>query len=151
KQVMQEIDSTFDEKNLGIAKFSRFCQEAAQRGLLSVTKLDNGQLEVDLPLAEATGETPIARAEAPATEVTAQAPSGEERGGRRGRRGRGGRGRDREREPRESVQARAETAPVTAEHEVIAPPAVEPEVQPERAVEPPVEHKPAAPERKPVS
>src|SRR5262252_8192844 len=49
KQVMQEIDSTFDEKNLGISKFSRFCQEAAQRGLLSVTKLDNGQLEVDLP------------------------------------------------------------------------------------------------------
>src|SRR4249919_1266741 len=35
KQVMQEIDSTFDEKNLGISKFSRFCQEAAQRGLLS--------------------------------------------------------------------------------------------------------------------
>src|SRR5437016_3318434 len=49
KQVMQEIDSTFDEKNLGIAKFSRFCQEAAQRGLLSLTKLENGQLEVDLP------------------------------------------------------------------------------------------------------
>src|SRR5439155_18227597 len=49
KQVMQEIDSTFDEKNLGIAKFSRFCQEAAQRGLLSVSKPDNGQLEVDLP------------------------------------------------------------------------------------------------------
>ena len=35
KQVMQEIDSTFDEKNLGMSKFSRFCQEAAQRGLLS--------------------------------------------------------------------------------------------------------------------
>ena len=34
KQVMQDIDSTFDEKNLGISKFSRFCQEAAQRGLL---------------------------------------------------------------------------------------------------------------------
>ena len=52
KQVMQEIDSTFDEKNLGISKFSRFCQEAAQRGLLSVTKLENGQLEVDLPAAD---------------------------------------------------------------------------------------------------
>src|SRR6201993_5451029 len=43
KQVMQEIDSTFDEKNLGHAKFSRFCQEAAQRGLLKITKLENGQ------------------------------------------------------------------------------------------------------------
>ena len=33
KQVMQEIDSTFDEKDLGMAKFSRFVQDAAQRGL----------------------------------------------------------------------------------------------------------------------
>src|SRR5690349_19493431 len=28
KQVMQEIDGTFDEKNLGISKFSKFCLEA---------------------------------------------------------------------------------------------------------------------------
>src|SRR6185312_12942130 len=84
KQVMQEIDSTFDEKNLGIAKFSRFCQEAAQRGLLSVTKLDNGQLEVDLPAAQTTSETPAPRAEAPAAETAVPAPASEERGGRRG-------------------------------------------------------------------
>src|SRR5438270_13069658 len=66
KQVMQDIDSTFDEKNLGISKFSRFCQEAAQRGLLSVSKLDNGQLEVDLPDASVmstTAETRAPRAE----------------------------------------------------------------------------------------
>ena len=55
KQVMQQIDSTFDEKNLGISKFSRFCQEAAQKGLLAVTKLENGQLEVDLPSRYADG------------------------------------------------------------------------------------------------
>ena len=59
KQVMQEIDRTFDEKNLGMSKFSRFCQEAAQRGLLSVTKLENGQLEVDVPGVLGT-ETPVA-------------------------------------------------------------------------------------------
>src|SRR3977135_3500567 len=59
KQVMQEIDSSFDEKNLGISKFSRFCQEAAQRGLLSVTKLDNGQLEVDLPAPGTVAEVPM--------------------------------------------------------------------------------------------
>src|SRR6476620_6706697 len=41
KQVMQEIDNSFDEKNLGISKFSRFCLEAAQRGLISVNKLEN--------------------------------------------------------------------------------------------------------------
>src|SRR5437870_3209220 len=57
KQVMQEIDASFDEKDLGIAKFSRFCQEAAQRGLLSLTKLENGQLEVDLPAGRASAPT----------------------------------------------------------------------------------------------
>src|SRR4026207_2516598 len=46
KQVMQDIDPTFDEKNLGMSKFSKFCQDAATRGLLKVTKLENGQLEV---------------------------------------------------------------------------------------------------------
>jgi uncharacterized protein (TIGR00288 family) len=110
KQVMQDIDNTFDEKHLGISKFSRFCQEAAQRGLLSVSKLDNGQLEVDLPAASlsVTAETRVPRAEP----VAVATPAGEtpapidDRPPRRGRRGRGGRGRDREerepREPRES-------------------------------------------------
>src|SRR3954467_2295696 len=76
KQVMQDIDNTFDEKHLGISKFSRFCQEAAQRGLLSVSKLENGQLEVDLPDASAivpTGESRTARADA----STVAAPSGD--------------------------------------------------------------------------
>ncbi len=114
KQVMQEIDNSFDEKNLGISKFSRFCQEAAQRGLLTVTKLDNGQLEVDIPGAITT-EVPVraaaATASAPgeATEATEAPATGEERAGRRSRRGRGGRGRDREsrgeREPRATPAA----------------------------------------------
>ena len=51
KQVMQEIDSSFDEKNVGKAKFSLFVAEAAKRGLVSLNKLENGQLEVDLPKA----------------------------------------------------------------------------------------------------
>ncbi|MGQ0642709.1 MAG: NYN domain-containing protein [Gemmatimonadaceae bacterium] len=46
KQVMQEIDPAFEEKNAGFSKFSRFVQEAVGKGLLKVTKLDNGQLEV---------------------------------------------------------------------------------------------------------
>src|SRR5919107_885229 len=37
KQVMQELDSNFDEKTLGHSKFSRFTQEAAERGLLKMT------------------------------------------------------------------------------------------------------------------
>src|SRR5689334_10715955 len=35
KQVMQDIDPGFDEKNLGMSKFSRFVHEAHQKGLLS--------------------------------------------------------------------------------------------------------------------
>jgi hypothetical protein len=46
KQVMQDIDPQFDEKNLGKSKFSKFCQDAAEQGLIKVTKLENGQLEV---------------------------------------------------------------------------------------------------------
>src|SRR5262247_1784486 len=32
KQVMQDIDPTFDEKNLGMSKFSKFCMEASTQG-----------------------------------------------------------------------------------------------------------------------
>ena len=113
KQVMQDIDSTFDEKNLGISKFSRFCQEAAQRGLLSVTKLDNGQLEVDLPgtavhtetRASGLGEAHAMKA-APAAETEGAATSEE-----RGRRSRRGRGRGREREEREPREPRVPREP----------------------------------------
>jgi len=138
KQVMQEIDNTFDEKNLGISKFSRFCQEAAQRGLLSVTKLDNGQLEVDYP-GTVTAETAVrtapqaATVAAPGETGETPAPSSEERGGRRGRRGRGGRGRDREdreprgeREPRPTPIAAATEPPVEDEASPTPAPIVEP-------------------------
>jgi len=99
KQVMQEIDNTFDEKNLGISKFSRFCLEASQRGLISVNKLENGQLEVALPHG---GTLPAGQDEAsgPRPGVvdengTREAKELREERSRRGRRGRG-RGRDRE-------------------------------------------------------
>jgi len=137
KQVMQEIDSTFDEKNLGISKFSRFCQEAAQRGLLSVTKLDNGQLEVDLPSVATVTRT--VRAEAPAAPEAADGVAGEERGPRRGRRGRGGRGGGREREPRAATPS-VSAAPVEIEQPA-ATSAAQPAAQVERAAEshPPAE------------
>jgi uncharacterized protein (TIGR00288 family) len=115
KQVMQEVDSTFDEKNLGISKFSRFCQEAAQRGLLTVTKLDNGQLEVDLPGVSAGTELPGLRSEALSATDGADAPAPEERGPRRGRRGRGGRGRDREDRPaRDAAREHVAAQPMAA-------------------------------------
>jgi uncharacterized protein (TIGR00288 family) len=93
KQVMQQIDSSFDEKNLGMSKFSRFVTEAAHRGLLTLTKLENGQLEVgppgavrSLPAGQEGAQPPAPRL-APAEGEVAERP-------RRGRRG--GRGRDRD-------------------------------------------------------
>ena len=84
KQVMQQMDSSFDEKNVGKSKFSLFVTEAAKKGLLSLTKLENGQYEVDLPHADG-GLPPSQRA------PVAEAPeNGEARRSRRG-----GRGRDR--------------------------------------------------------
>ena len=46
KQVMQELDPTFDEGGLGFSKFSKFLTEASSRGLVKLRKLDNGQYEV---------------------------------------------------------------------------------------------------------
>src|SRR5688572_1769328 len=93
KQVMQEIDPTFDEKDLGISKFSKFCQEAAAKGLLSARRLENGQLEVDVAGAIAGDSAPVETAPEKARPV--------ELTDERGRRRRGGRGRGgRDREPR---------------------------------------------------
>src|SRR5258708_5593805 len=83
KQVMQEIDSSFDEKDLGMSKFSRFVQDAVQRGLISATKLENGQLEIGLPgerAAEPAAET-ASRAEATVTTGADRKPRGSGGGG----------------------------------------------------------------------
>ena len=105
KQVMQEIDASFDEKDLGMSKFSRFCLEASQKGLLHVHKLENGQLEVGLP--RKAGESVVASAPAA---VDGDAEERESR--RRGRRGRGGRGRDAR--PREGATPAEGTSAVDA-------------------------------------
>ena len=46
KQVMLDIDSTFDEKSLGFSKFSRFVSEASRKGLIEIRRMENGQLEI---------------------------------------------------------------------------------------------------------
>jgi uncharacterized protein (TIGR00288 family) len=157
KQVMQEIDSSFDEKNLGISKFSRFCLEAAQRGLISVNKLDNGQLEVGLP--RDTETTPAEAAAAAARGAAMAEENGarearedgvrrqanearderarEERN-RRGRRGRG-RGRDREdRGPRVEAPRAMPAAQEVGEDVGVTPP------HGDKLVHPPA-HAPASP------
>ena len=160
KQVMQEIDSSFDEKNLGISKFSRFCLEAAQRGLISVNKLENGQLEVGLPRetvpAIPSGEAPAqrpalvtaeengaregrdesGRREERARDERGRDERGRDERGRRGRRGRG-RGRDREdRGPRTDAQRAASTAPEVVEESTATPPHGDKLVHPPAAAAP---------------
>jgi uncharacterized protein (TIGR00288 family) len=46
KQVMLEIDPTFDEKTAGFTKFNRFLTEAAHRDLIRLRKGESGQYEV---------------------------------------------------------------------------------------------------------
>jgi uncharacterized protein (TIGR00288 family) len=75
KQVMQEIDPSFDEKDVGFSRFSKFVQEAAHRGLIVTTRLDNGQYEIAL------GHGGGAAAAIPAaTEVAPAAPAAPRRG-----------------------------------------------------------------------
>lgn len=113
KQVMQQIDSSFDEKNLGMSKFSRFVSEAAQRGLLTLTKLENGQFEVGPPRsggAPAAGEV---AAESPAPRLAAPRTEDGEASDRPRRSRRGGRGRDRDRE-RTPRPAQTQATPTSA-------------------------------------
>lgn len=132
KQVMQEIDATFDEKDLGMSKFSRFCMEASQKGLLHVHKLENGQLEVGPPRGK-SGDV-AAAASAPAAERT-EGEREEREGRRRGRRGRGGRGRDRDDRPRDAAATPAEGS-ATVASDAAAPAAAAPS-RPERGDRPP--------------
>ena len=110
KQVMQEIDSTFDEKDLGMAKFSRFAQEAAQRGLIRVTKLENGQMEVDVATARPSRARHHPTEAAPRPRLERDGETAEESAARRSRRGRGGRGRGRDREPRVASESTTSSA-----------------------------------------
>jgi len=115
KQVMQDIDNSFDEKNLGMAKFSRFVTEAAQRGLLTLTKLENGQMEVDIVGGGAAAAAPPAPRAAAPNGLPEERANGTEETARRGRRGRG-RGRDRNRgAPATGAAREAPAAPPAAE------------------------------------
>ena len=114
KQVMQQIDSSFDEKNLGMSKFSRFVAEAAHRGLLTLTKLENGQFEVAPPSARVPANA-VALEAAAIPEVSApRLVTDDTEKDDRSRRGRRGRGRDRDRDGRErqprTEEPRAELA-----------------------------------------
>ena len=123
KQVMQEIDASFDEKNLGMPKFSRFVQDAAHKGLLKVTKLESGQLEVDVPSGDAII---VSSTDTEGSDAEARRESLErEREDRRGRRGRRGRGRDRDRGERVDSDRTDESAGETLSSPVVASDAID--------------------------
>ena len=82
KQVMQQIDPNFDEKNAGFNRFSKFVQEAGNRGLIALSKMENGQYEV----------AAAARAASAPARTADAAPKEESSRGRRSRRSRGGTG-----------------------------------------------------------
>src|SRR5689334_6583741 len=88
KQVMQEIDPNFDEKDAGFSRFSKFVIEAARRGLITLTRLDNGQYEIAL------GPQVAGAAASPG--LTAMSEATEKPRSRRGGRGRGRGGSSRE-------------------------------------------------------
>ncbi|HEU4680115.1 MAG TPA: NYN domain-containing protein [Gemmatimonadales bacterium] len=98
KQVMQQIDPNFDERNAGFNRFSKFVIEAGQRGVIQLSKLDNGQYEV----APGSLAPPMAATAAPARARPQAEPSREARedAGRRSRSRRGRGGRDRGGAPR---------------------------------------------------
>jgi uncharacterized protein (TIGR00288 family) len=109
KQVMQQIDPNFDERNAGYNRFSKFVIEAGHRGLVLISKLDNGQYEVAPgPSAKSSPASP-AQPQRASVEPGPEAHPAKERGRedsgrRRGRRGRGGRDRSpRDGAPRERM------------------------------------------------
>jgi len=108
KQVMQQIDPNFDERNAGFNRFSKFVMEAGQKGVVLVNKLDNGQFEV--APARAGGLAAPAAIPSPAQRGRNGAEAGREDGSRRGR-GRRGRGRDRERPAEGSREEAASQRP----------------------------------------
>ncbi len=133
KQVMQQIDSNFDESNAGFNRFSKFVTEAGARGLIQVIKQENGQYDVapikGAVVAEKSAPAKSGResgrrgsasrtAASAATVVATPAPSatpavelkGEERAGAGRRRGRGrGRGRGKGEETSAATSAPAST------------------------------------------
>src|SRR5437868_14126616 len=89
KQVMQEIDPAVTENDVAFSRFSKFVIEAAHKGLINLTKLDNGQYEIALGPGDPGAAAQPAGVAAP---DRARARS-EGRGRRRGRRGGGAGGR----------------------------------------------------------
>ncbi len=112
KQVMQQIDPNFDEKNAGFSRFSKFVLEASHRSLLTLTKMENGQYEVGPSTAPATATAAAATPARGGRGVAAPAEDAPREGRARRGRGRGrGRGLREGREAEEGPAPAAESRP----------------------------------------
>jgi uncharacterized protein (TIGR00288 family) len=89
KQVMQELDPNFDEKDAGFSKYSKFLQEASRRGLMRLNKLENGQFEIALGANANVPPEVEAQADAVQTAGRDEPRGRRRRGGGRSERGRG--------------------------------------------------------------
>jgi hypothetical protein len=113
KQVMVELDPSFDEKSIGFTKYNKYLSEASSRGLITLRKLENDQFEVGVPAHRpaSSGQGAIAYADrsTPTAAVQQEASPPPQK------RSRGGRGRSRSRKHAEagtgaSTEATSEAA-----------------------------------------
>jgi hypothetical protein len=75
KQVLIELDPSFDEKAIGFTKFNKYLAEASSRGLITLRKLENGQFEVGVPKKRTAGDgAGVVYAEGPVSDGEAEAP-----------------------------------------------------------------------------
>ncbi|MCZ6477134.1 MAG: NYN domain-containing protein, partial [Gemmatimonadetes bacterium] len=75
KQVLIELDPSFDEKAIGFTKFNKYLAEASSRGLITLRKLENGQFEVGVPKKRTAGDgAGVVYAEGPVSDTEAEAP-----------------------------------------------------------------------------
>ena len=114
KQVMLELDGGFSEGNFGFSKFSKFVAEAANRGLVRLHKLENGQYEVQAGSGRKVADDSAApRVSKERSRPPCEGEAGEaQRGGKVG----GGEGKDvAPREAREEAESLSPAGDVEAE------------------------------------
>jgi uncharacterized protein (TIGR00288 family) len=118
KQVMQQLDPSFDEANAGFNRFSKFVTEAGTRGLIKVIKQENGQLDV-APLGAAAAGVPAKRmrgesAPSVAPAATSVPVAKDASDGHPSRRRRGGRGRGRSGATDDGTTSAASSSPASS-------------------------------------
>lgn len=78
KQVMQQLDPHFDEKDAGFNRFSKFVIEARRRKLLTLEKMESGQYQIDIgPDANVPPDSVLPPAEEEPREVKPEKKSGD--------------------------------------------------------------------------